>query len=60
VALDQLWKLRLSSFPSQELDHLRYVCMVDDTRARAELGYEPVHSIDRALKDVRKARFQMA
>jgi UDP-glucose 4-epimerase len=23
VALDQLWKLRLSSFPAQELDHLR-------------------------------------
>ncbi|MBW2404324.1 MAG: NAD-dependent epimerase/dehydratase family protein [Deltaproteobacteria bacterium] len=59
VALDQLWKLRLSSFPAQELDHLRYVCMVDDSRARTELGYEPAHSIDRALKDVRRLRYQM-
>jgi UDP-glucose 4-epimerase len=60
VALDQLWKLRLSNFPSQELDHLRYVCMVDDTRARTELGYEPVHSIERVLKDVRRFRYQVA
>lgn len=60
VALDQLWKLRLSSFPSQELDHLRYVCMVDDSRARTELGYEPAHSIDRALKDARRLRYQIS
>jgi UDP-glucose 4-epimerase len=60
VALDQLWKLRLSSFPAQELDHLRYVCMVDDSRARAELGYEPVHSIERVLRDVRRLRYQIA
>jgi len=59
VALDQLWKLRVSSFPSQELDHLRYVCMVDDSRARTDLGYEPVHSIDRVLKDVRRLRYQL-
>ena len=59
VALDQLWKLRLSTFPSQELDHLRYVCMVDDSRARTELGYEPAHSIDRVLTDVRRLRHQV-
>ncbi|MDH3202681.1 MAG: SDR family oxidoreductase [Myxococcales bacterium] len=57
LALDQLWRLRLSSFPSQELDHLRYVCMVDDARAREELGYEPTHSIDRALRDLRRVRY---
>ena len=59
VALDQLWKLRLSGFPSEELDHLRYVCMVDDSRARAELGYRPCHSIDRVLRDVRRLRYQL-
>lgn len=59
-ALDQLWKLRLSSFPSQELDHLRYVCMVDDSRARAELGYEPTYSVDRIIRDVRRLRYQAA
>jgi nucleoside-diphosphate-sugar epimerase len=34
--------------------------MVDDSRARAELGYEPVHSIDQVLKDVRRLRHQMS
>ncbi len=57
LTLDQLWRLRLSSFPAEELDHLRYVCMVDDTRAREELGYEPTHSIDRALRDLRRIRY---
>lgn len=57
LALDQLWRLRLSSFPSQELDHLRYVCMVDDALAREELGYEPAYSIDRALRDLRRFRY---
>jgi UDP-glucose 4-epimerase len=57
LALDQLWRLRLSNFPSQELDHLRYVCMVDDARAREELGYEPTYSIDRALRDLRRVRY---
>lgn len=60
VALEQLWKLRLSNFPSQDLDHLRYICMVDDSRARTELGYEPAHSIDRVLRDVRRLRYQVA
>lgn len=60
MALDQLWKLRLSSFPSEELDHLRYVCMVDDARARAELGYAPSHSIDRVLRDVRRLRYRLS
>ncbi len=59
AALDQLWRLRLTSFPSQELDHLRYVCMVDDSRARTELGYEPAQSIDRVLRDVRSLRYQV-
>lgn len=38
-ALNGLWRSRMSNFPSAELDHIRYVCMVDDHRARAELGY---------------------
>ncbi len=59
LALDQLWRLRLSNFPSQELDHLRYVCMVDDGRAREELGYEPTYSIDRALRDLRRVRYTL-
>jgi len=60
VALDQLWRLRLTSFPSQELDHLRYVCMVDDSRARTEMGYEPVYSVAEGLRDVRRLRYRVS
>ena len=28
-----------------EIDHIRYVCMVDDRRARDVLGYQPAHDI---------------
>lgn len=39
--MDRLWSLHLTSFPTPELDHIRYVCMVDDARARDVLGYAP-------------------
>lgn len=38
-ALNTLWSSRIGSFPAEELDHVRYVCMVDDARGRRELGY---------------------
>jgi UDP-glucose 4-epimerase len=41
VALRRLWALRLTTFPAPELDHIRYVCMVDDRRARQVLGFAP-------------------
>ena len=28
----RLWRYRVTSFPAPELDHIRYVCMVDDHR----------------------------
>lgn len=39
--LRRLWRYRLSSFPAPEVDHIRYVCMVDDRRAREQMGYQP-------------------
>lgn len=45
AALSQLFRYRLSSFPAPELDHIRYVCMVDDRRARDALGYAPRHGL---------------
>ena len=32
--IQRLWRYRATSFPAPELDHIRYVCMVDDRRAR--------------------------
>ncbi len=43
--LKNLWRYRLSSFPAPELDHIRFVCMVDDRRAREHLGYVPRHAL---------------
>ncbi|WP_050436132.1 NAD-dependent epimerase/dehydratase family protein [Chondromyces crocatus] len=42
--IQRLWSFRATSFPAPELDHIRYVCMVDDRRARKILGY--THQFD--------------
>jgi UDP-glucose 4-epimerase len=39
--VQRLFRYRATSFPAPELDHIRYVCMVDDRRARDVLGYAP-------------------
>ncbi len=39
--LSAAWRWRLSSFPAPELDHIKYVCMVDDRRAREQLAFAP-------------------
>jgi UDP-glucose 4-epimerase len=50
--LKRLWSFRLTTFPAPELDHIRYVCMVDDQRARAELGYEHHVAIEDTVRSV--------
>jgi len=47
--LQRLWRYRASSFPAPELDHIRYVCMVEDRRAREILGYSPQHGAEDAV-----------
>ena len=53
-ALNGLWRSRLTSFPAPELDHIRYVCMVDDTRARKELGYRHRFDMKATIEAVRE------
>ena len=55
--LRRLWKLRIASFPAPELDHIRYVCMVDDRRAREVLGYEPLHGFEETVRAVDEERW---
>jgi UDP-glucose 4-epimerase len=43
--LSAAWRWRLSSFPAPELDHIKYVCMVDDRRAREQMGWAPMRSL---------------
>ncbi len=45
MLLKMLWKMEVSVFQGSEINHLRYVCMVDGTRARKELGFTPRHSL---------------
>jgi UDP-glucose 4-epimerase len=49
-----LWRSRLSSFPVPELDHIKYVCMVDDRRAREQLGFRPRFTLRETIRAVLK------
>jgi len=55
--LAPLWRLRVASFPAPELDHIRYVCMVDDRRARETLGYAPTKSLEETVRAVDDGRW---
>jgi UDP-glucose 4-epimerase len=50
--LDRMWRFRLTSFPTPELDHIRYVCMVDDTRAKDVLGFAPSFDLEETVRAV--------
>jgi UDP-glucose 4-epimerase len=52
AALQGMWKYRATSFPAPELDFIRYVCMVDDARARRELGYAHQADLDATVRAV--------
>src|SRR5260221_3959447 len=53
-----LWRMRVGSFPAPELDHIRYVCMVDDQRARETLGYAPTRSLEQTVQSVDEGRWR--
>jgi UDP-glucose 4-epimerase len=57
VILKRLWSLRLTTFPPPELDHIRYVCMVDDRRARQVLGFTPQISLEATVRSVDDGRW---
>jgi UDP-glucose 4-epimerase len=57
VAVKNLFRFRLTSFPAPELDFIRYVCMVDDTKAKAELGYAPAYGLEATLRAVDEERW---
>jgi UDP-glucose 4-epimerase len=46
------FRLGLSSYPVAEFDFIRYVCMVDGSRAARELGYRPRHSLRETIRAV--------
>ena len=46
------WRLGLSTFPTGEFDFIRYVCMVDGSRAAAQLGFRPRYSLRETIRAV--------
>lgn len=57
ISLERLRKMRITAFKAPELDFVRYVCMVDDTRAREILGYWPKFDISATLQAVDSERW---
>jgi UDP-glucose 4-epimerase len=56
-SIDRLFRLRVTSFPAPELDFIRYVCMVDDRRARQVLHYTPRFDLEHTLQAVDAERW---
>ncbi len=44
------WNLGLAPFRGTELNHLRFVCMADGSRARDELGFRATRTIKEAVR----------
>lgn len=54
--MDRLWRWRLTSFPPPEIDHLRFVCMVDGERAEKVLDFRPRFSLEETMAALRATR----
>jgi UDP-glucose 4-epimerase len=46
------FRLGISGYPVAEFDFIRYVCMVDGSRAATELGFRPRHSLRETIRAV--------
>jgi UDP-glucose 4-epimerase len=57
LGVERLWRWRMTSFPAPELDFIRYVCMVDDSRARQVLGYAPRFDLEQTLRAIDEERW---
>ncbi len=58
-ALKQMWRFRLTRFPSAEVDHIQWPATVDGSRARRELGYAPAHDMTSILQMLRESSDRM-
>ena len=54
--MSRMWSFRISNYPAAELQYLRYLCMVDDARARNELGFRPRYDLQATLEAVNSLR----
>ncbi len=52
TVLGMLWRGKLSSFPVPELDHIRFVCMVEGHRAEETLGFRARYTLKETIRAV--------
>ena len=50
--LSRLFKMRLASYPPEELDHIQFLCMVDGQRWAKETGWVPKYSMKETIRSV--------
>ncbi len=50
--LERMWTLHLSNFPAPELDHIKYLCVVDGERFRRDSGFEPAYTLRETIRSV--------
>jgi UDP-glucose 4-epimerase len=50
--LSRLFKLRLASYPPEELDHIQFLCAVDGNRWKKETQWVPRHSLRETIRAV--------
>ena len=50
--LGALFRYRLANFPPPELDHIQFLCMVDGSRWRADVGWVPERSMKETIRSV--------
>jgi len=50
--LEKLFQYRLAGFPSNELDHLQFLCTADGSRAERDLGFRPMYTLRETIRSV--------
>ena len=50
--LERSFRLKMTSFPTPELRHIQFNCVVDGSLARRMLGFEPQYSLVETIRSV--------
>jgi UDP-glucose 4-epimerase len=54
-AMSSAFRYGLSSYPPGELDHLKYACLVDGSRAQREMSYRPQHALMDIIQEIKSS-----
>jgi UDP-glucose 4-epimerase len=50
--LSTLFRYRVANFPSEEIDHIQFLCAVDGARWRTDVGWKPRYSMRETIRSV--------